>query len=119
MREFFRGWRRKAGCVTLVMAFACFGGWIRNQTTLDVVGWDPELLQFSMSDCAFICWDEGGVVAGQEWEWPEYFSEKYTNDRTGFESNIDWFWRYLDFGFGEHGGSVFMTIPYWLIILLP
>ncbi|WP_397570114.1 hypothetical protein [Schlesneria sp. T3-172] len=30
MREFFRGWRRKAGCVTLVMACNFAGGWLRT-----------------------------------------------------------------------------------------
>ena len=30
MREFFRGWRRKAGCVTLVMAVALACLWVRG-----------------------------------------------------------------------------------------
>jgi hypothetical protein len=30
MREFFRGWRRKVGCVTLVMACVVMGLWIRG-----------------------------------------------------------------------------------------
>ncbi len=30
MREFFRGWRRKVGCVTLVMACGLMGLWIRS-----------------------------------------------------------------------------------------
>ena len=30
MREFFRGWRRKVGCVTLLMACVLMGGWIRS-----------------------------------------------------------------------------------------
>lgn len=30
MREFFKGWRRKAGVVTLVMAMALTGMWVRS-----------------------------------------------------------------------------------------
>ncbi|MDB5345631.1 MAG: hypothetical protein JWP89_4008 [Schlesneria sp.] len=30
MREFFRGWRRKTGCITLVMACVVTGLWVRT-----------------------------------------------------------------------------------------
>lgn len=30
MREFFYGWRRKAGCVTLVIACGLVGAWVRS-----------------------------------------------------------------------------------------
>ena len=35
MKDFFRGWRRKAGCVTLVMACVFMAGWIRTLTTYE------------------------------------------------------------------------------------
>ena len=31
MREFFKGWRRKVGCVTLVMACAVATAWVRSE----------------------------------------------------------------------------------------
>jgi hypothetical protein len=37
MREFFRGWRRKVGCVTLVMTCALMGLWMRSIRTFDEV----------------------------------------------------------------------------------
>jgi hypothetical protein len=37
MREFFHGWRRKAGVASLVMACAVTSLWIRSQANLDVV----------------------------------------------------------------------------------
>ena len=37
MREFFRGLRRKVGCVTLVMACAFMGMWIRSDFMTDIV----------------------------------------------------------------------------------
>ncbi len=35
MREVFRGWRRKLGCVTLLISLALTGLWIRSRSTLD------------------------------------------------------------------------------------
>jgi hypothetical protein len=35
MREFFRGWRRKAGVVTLVMGLAVFAMWMRSMGCAD------------------------------------------------------------------------------------
>jgi hypothetical protein len=35
MREFFRGWRRKVGCVTLVLAVAVTGMWARSFVVAD------------------------------------------------------------------------------------
>jgi hypothetical protein len=35
MREFFKGWRRKAGCVTLVLAGAILIVWMRSQLITD------------------------------------------------------------------------------------
>lgn len=37
MKEFFHGWRRRAGVVTLVMALALFGLWGRSLCIVDVV----------------------------------------------------------------------------------
>jgi hypothetical protein len=37
MREFFKGWRRKAGCGLLVMAMAVTGGWIRSYVAEDIL----------------------------------------------------------------------------------
>ena len=38
MHDFFRGWRRKVGCVTLVMACVVAGLWVRSQFYRDFVG---------------------------------------------------------------------------------
>ncbi len=37
MLQFFHGWRRKAGIVTLVMACGLMGMWVRSQFRVDVV----------------------------------------------------------------------------------
>ena len=41
MREFFKGWRRKAGVVALVMACAFASGWVRSLFRLDVTSFRP------------------------------------------------------------------------------
>mgnify|MGYP001554100057 CR=1 FL=1 len=35
MHTFFHGWRRKAGCVKLIMAVAVFGMWMRSRVMFD------------------------------------------------------------------------------------
>jgi hypothetical protein len=37
MREFFRGWKRKSGVATLVMACVLTVGWIRSYSNLDML----------------------------------------------------------------------------------
>ena len=46
MREFFRGWRRKIGVVTLVLACVFMAGWVRSYVTEDMLSLpvkDPSL----------------------------------------------------------------------------
>lgn len=57
MREFFCGWRRKAGCVTLVMALILFGGWMRSGQ-----GFDQFWFQ-TQSTCYFVESSDGGIRA--------------------------------------------------------
>ena len=35
MREFFRGWKRKVGCFTLLMALVFVAGWVRSLSKID------------------------------------------------------------------------------------
>jgi hypothetical protein len=41
MREFFRGWRRKAGCVALLMACVFAAAWVRSVYFIDAIGGRP------------------------------------------------------------------------------
>ena len=42
MGEFFKGWRRKVGCVTLVMACVFAAGWVRSLAIFDVVSFNQK-----------------------------------------------------------------------------
>lgn len=48
MREFFRGWKRKAGVVTLLLACVFAAGWVRGLATEDcrVVNWGTVTYNF-------------------------------------------------------------------------
>ena len=64
MREFFHGWRRKLGCVTLVMACVLLGMWGRS--TLVVV-----LMHFDIRDRLYWMESRNGVLI---WGCSEYES---------------------------------------------
>lgn len=42
MRDFFHGWRRKAGCIALLIALTLIGAWIRSRVIVDALSWDPD-----------------------------------------------------------------------------
>jgi hypothetical protein len=72
MRDFFKGWRRKAGCVTLVMALAMVALWSRSYLTNDIgmlaVGdWQHE---FSSIDGEILwrCWRPVGIRPADGYE---------------------------------------------------
>jgi hypothetical protein len=52
MREFFKGWRRKTGVVTLMLACVFMACWVRSQTTYDVLSvCDCSVLSYSGDFC--------------------------------------------------------------------
>ena len=55
MYEFFRGWKRKSGTATLLMACFFLAGWIRSFQTVDYIK-----IQFPKS-CCFLYSDEFGL----------------------------------------------------------
>ena len=53
MREFFHGWRRKVGCVALVMAVLACGEWGRRRIDPDAV-----MLAFGRCQHEITCYDD-------------------------------------------------------------
>jgi hypothetical protein len=128
MYTFFHGWRRKAGCVALLMALAFSGLWIRSQVVQDtlirfthdgIVGlfaraygvswtrhtqWPPEYLSRPAGSWEFA-----------SYETPPYAWDRYDNDI------VIWRWQLLGFDFGERQEAQFLrpvvdwTIPYWSV----
>lgn len=61
MREFFKGWRRKAGCVTLVMACVLMSVWFRSLVFFDYV-------DFTTSDRQHEVFSIRGSLSWSSWD---------------------------------------------------
>lgn len=129
MREFFNGWRRKVGCVALVMVLFLAFGWIRSQTVADAFS-----NSFAPGSTAMLLSVDGCVA------WSVYDSGDYRRPRwevtprselvgIAKEPMIAWHWQWLGFRIGKvhnlislipfsqiPAGAV-VTIPYWSLIL--
>jgi hypothetical protein len=133
MREFFKGWKRKLGCVTLVMACVLMTGWIRSQTNNDEfrfrsvngrhcwltsfagrIGWrqlrgDPDTPVYRL--LSFHTWrQDDDSVDGVDIPW-RVLGVRCTFDRYGF--------RYGE-GTTVYAGvqlnTRFWQVPYWSIV---
>jgi hypothetical protein len=66
MLEFFRGWRRKVGIVTLLMSIAFLGMWFRSRVVedaLEIAFWDV------LSQNGTVSWRLRSFVARAPWFW--------------------------------------------------
>ncbi|MDB5345633.1 MAG: hypothetical protein JWP89_4010 [Schlesneria sp.] len=104
MQTFFHGWRRKMGCVTLVMALACMGAWIRSLATTDIFEFAKETATTDIIysfDCSIV-W----IKVHQEWpDVKTSFQEWDTVPRTDYDffedDRITWFFRCCGIGVGK------------------
>ena len=142
MCEFFRGWRRQAGCVTLLMACAVLGLWMRGRIYSD-------LIEFRVAgrtamrvthDGRSLCW----MVLSESNNGPK---RQFLKDSQGRilatveylidpHRNIDWElgtrerpprpevlyllnWNEFRLGIakGELGETRLMTLPYWSLTM--
>src|SRR4051794_18578529 len=70
MGEFFRGWRRRAGCIGLVMACAACGAWIRSYYALDTVTFPFQGRQHTIfSVDGLIIWPSVHTELQPKWGW--------------------------------------------------
>lgn len=123
MGAFLRGWRRKAGCVTLVMACALTGMWVRTVTLVDGVFYCPagdfEVEVISARSRINISTGYGGM--GQKW----YMLRRNLNpmlpaepfDDEGFTYNLS-FWE-IKYGSTERpaGLNRRWIVPYCWVVL--
>ena len=106
MGEFFKGWRRKAGLVTLAMACLLMVGWMRSLVKCDalwfVVG-NRQQMMWSMDSC--IAWESDPVDSKEFWE-----MRTYDRSDSGYAA-LCWEVR-------EEVDSPMWKVPYWSLILL-
>lgn len=124
MREFFRGWRRKTGVLTLVMACVFAAGWIRSLSFRD------EITSCRIPDIYSIASNRGRLVWKVVHSPTPYYgpSVDYSvgKDISAFEPfsqfEYNWIRRFVGFEVAEHtNGERFKinrySLPYWSIVL--
>ena len=100
MREFFRGCRRKAGCVTLVMVCVAAAGWVRSLYVLDQVRVSREnqrpiyLLQSVNGSIRWLYDEERGAEIYLWMARPRDTSPQFFGD------DPEWEWKFRWLGFG-------------------
>lgn len=115
MREFFRGWKRKAGLVTLVLACVFAAGWVRSLDKMD----DVDLPDWGItSNFLRVCDGEislnnilpseheraGGVTDA------EYESRNHTSSR--------WCGFAFEQAYPKNGSRIrAYTIPFWALVI--
>lgn len=141
MREFFKSWRRKAGCISLAMACVFMAGWFRSNKFVDTLTFcrNPGRTAYAIqSSRQGICWSkEQQKLPGSLMNHKLFTSSAFSNGTvhsldTRFESS-KWRWRWWGFDFGENqydqekasqlGADysprvwIVWIIPYWSIVL--
>ena len=143
MREFFHGWRRKAGCVALVMACLLMVVWVRSLFVLDKFLFSQKQSVHAISsmdgNCSWLSVTPFSDVIPSGWSlqprWvPSPLTENSRRNHNCFDWNgidIHWRWHWDGFNFGAISSETFGTppndtyisrheiwqIPYWFIIL--
>ncbi|MEI8383777.1 MAG: hypothetical protein WCJ09_26925 [Planctomycetota bacterium] len=82
MGDFFHGWRRKAGCVTLVMACVVMAMWVRSHNMVDgitfSIGDRHHAIGSMQHGIAWFGWD---LIHKDEWGF-----QSHSVDELGFQS---------------------------------
>lgn len=122
MRDFFRGWRRKWGCITLLIACVVTAAWVRSLHRLDQFRISPEsqspiyLLQSVNGSVRWIC-DESRGAEIYLWMTRTRNDEphRFTSDERQ-NSKPEWKLQWL--GFRAYQASpieMVWFIPYWFL----
>jgi len=101
MREFFRGWRRKAGVVTLLMALAMMASWWRSYRLYEEIGYDVDGTAMVWFNHRRGCLS----VALTETEYPIYCRRR-SDSYAEWDNYPVWPWH-----------DPVLTYPHWLFVL--
>lgn len=132
MGDFFKGWRRKIGCMTLVMACGFAGLWIRGHAIKDVYqfgnGRGP-VYDTVVSSRYGLMWFRYEATDGSGYSWnPGWFaipinaSTELHSEECKIVHDIKWRWSgwgfdFCDSGKGDRIHVVHRNIPYWSLAL--
>lgn len=124
MREFFTGWRRKVGCVALLMACAIVGLWMRSCVFGDWFSFPAG----GRTEYQFV-YESSRLIAVQ-WEYSIEVSSSphfdYGSDPVGGNpftiSGVSWEWRGIQLGHDftrPNFPMAFAVIPYFFLVMPP
>ena len=117
MGEYFRGWKRKIGVATLVMACVFAAGWVRSIFVHDVLLFvhDGDVLGLWGSQSGSLRWSTD-IVNAQVWTVPQWQNWIASEGVHPFDDpNIEWQWRCC--GFGVADDATERVVPYWSITI--
>lgn len=131
MLPFFHCWRRKAGCVTLVMSCVCMAAWVRSLSTKDEVSLRQNIgvTHHLISNHSRFAWKTVTIddPVSTNFLITFYFSELAKDDGFCFYRGPDpqWIWRreWCGFEFGEFRPNgppwteEIWVIPYWSVVV--
>jgi hypothetical protein len=119
MREFFKGWRRKVGCVTLAMACVFMAGWVRS-----CIWGDTLMIPIGETWYEWLASGDECVV------WGRHRCETRRDDVATYHVFIpggwidslnyfEWRWRHWGFGVAENRNDEMtcIVIPYPSIVM--
>lgn len=126
MGNFFHGWRREAGCVTLVIACVFMGLWARSYYVEDWL-----VLPIRSAPTELLSRPSGIAVVTVDGVPPEAYSahfhwDAFQRDKMVFKEplarlgKVDWRWDFGGFHFSKEGqGQVirWYMIPYWSFVI--
>jgi hypothetical protein len=118
--EFFRGWRRKVGCVTLLMTLGFMAGWVRSLITMD------ELTVPGIRATHYLNSTDGTLGWWMRINDPNLGPSFQTRRSNSSEwasvleqIDIHWTFKWCGFGCGEsHRNQLqIWMMPYWSIVM--
>ena len=126
MSDFFHGWRRKTGCVTLAMACVFMGLWFRSHYIEDWL-----VIPIRSAPTELLSRPSGIAVVTVNGMPPEEYPAQFhwdtqpldklaLEDPFGSLGTVEWRWDFGGFHFSSDGQSVitrWYVVPYWSIVL--
>jgi len=120
MRQFFHGWRRKFGVVTLVLALLLLGMWIRSLIIQDTAVYMSagKLRQLRSYNSKLVLQQTNNDDIRQRL----FFREAVTYSGPSFYESfpgVHWHWMALGFGAGDVDSGLatvtttYVQVPYW------